>query len=33
VTEVAATALAIDEAKGDLPATEWTRELLDSLSG
>jgi len=29
--EAAATALAIYEAKGDLPAGEWARELLDSL--
>ena len=31
--EAAATALAIYEAKGDLPASAWARELLDSLSG
>ena len=31
--EAAATALAIYEAKGDAPASAWTRELLDSLSG
>ena len=30
--EAAATALAVYEAKGDLPAAAWTRELLDSLS-
>jgi len=30
--EAAATALAIYEAKGDVPATAWARELLDSLS-
>lgn len=30
--EAAATALAIYEAKGDVPASAWTRELLDSLS-
>ena len=28
----AETALAIYEAKGDIPATAWARELLDSLS-
>ena len=32
VYEAAATALAINEAKGDIPATAWARELLDSLS-
>ena len=31
--EAAATALAIYEAKGDVPATAWARELLDSLPG
>ena len=31
--EAAATALAIYEAKGDIPASAWARELLDSLSG
>ncbi len=31
--EAAATALAIYEAKGDIPASTWARELLDSLSG
>jgi len=30
--EAAATALAIYEAKGDIPASAWARELLDSLS-
>lgn len=30
--EAAATALAIYEAKGDVPASAWARELLDSLS-
>ena len=30
--EAAATALAIYEAKGDVPATAWARELLVSLS-
>ena len=30
--DAAATALAIYEAKGDAPASAWTRELLDSLS-
>ncbi len=30
--EAAATALALYEAKGDIPASAWTRELLDSLS-
>ena len=29
--EAAATALAIYEAKGDIPASAWARELLDSL--
>ena len=29
--EAAATALAVYEAKGDIPATAWARELLDSL--
>ena len=31
--EAAATALAIYEAKGDVPASTWARELLDSLPG
>jgi tetratricopeptide (TPR) repeat protein len=30
--EAAATALAVYEAKGDIPASAWARELLDSLS-
>ena len=30
--EAAATALAIYETKGDIPASAWARELLDSLS-
>ena len=30
--EAAAAALAIYEAKGDIPASAWARELLDSLS-
>ena len=30
--EAAATALAIYEAKGDIPASAWTRDLLDSLT-
>jgi hypothetical protein len=30
--EAAAVALAVYEAKGDIPATAWVRELLDSLS-
>ena len=30
--EAAAAALAIYEAKGDVPASVWARELLDSLS-
>jgi hypothetical protein len=31
--EAAATALAIYDEKGDIPASAWARELLDSLSG
>ena len=32
-SKAAATAVEIYEAKGDIPATAWARELLDSLSG
>ena len=30
--EAATTALAIYEAKGDVPASAWARELVDSLA-
>jgi hypothetical protein len=30
--QAAATALAIYEAKGDVPASAWARELVDSLA-